>query len=187
MRFVNWCQLSPVNLYLHLTEIVYTQFLMFTNSILWTKRKYRRALGCIHNTWNWQPTSLSAKSKTSNVWLTNVTSNTRKRTLRIKGLLTLSQHFLSHFEIYINKFSEFKLLNAFDEQLHHYTTGDSPLELRHSKLASASRNTRFLTWIGVFNTWSRLFRTDRWESSWYAWATGRRVRRTWHRSTSHHQ
>lgn len=104
-----------------------------------------------------------------------------------KGLLTLSQHFLSHFEIYINKFSEFKLFNAFDEQLHHYTTGDSPLELRHSKLASASRNPRFLTWIGVFNTWSRLFRTDRWESSWYAWATGRRVRRTWHRSTSHHQ
>lgn len=95
----------------------------------------------------------------------NVTSNTRKRTLRIKGLLTLSQHFLSPFEIYINKFSEFKLLNAFHGQLNHYTTGDSPLELRHSKLASASSNPRFLTWIGVFNTWSRLFRTDRWESS----------------------
>ena len=35
--------------------------------------------------------------------MSNVTSNTRKRTPRIKGLLTLSQHFLSPSKIYINR------------------------------------------------------------------------------------
>lgn len=60
--------------------------------------------------------------------MSNVTSNTRKRTPRIKGL---SQHFLSPSKIYINKLSEFKLLNAFHGQLNHYTTGNPPLELRH--------------------------------------------------------